>query len=72
MSITEWPSIGWKGGELNQDDFNIRMGSEGISSRGVTSKLRTEVPTRAHKPDGQIRALKARLSEPVFLVFKVA
>lgn len=46
--------------------------SEGISSRGVTSKLRTEVPTRAHKPDGQIRALKARLSEPVFLVFKVA
>lgn len=62
----------WKGGKLNQDDFNVRTGSEGISSRGVTSKLRTEVPTRADKQDGQIRALKARLSEPVFPVFRVA
>lgn len=47
------------------------MGSEGISSRDVTSKLRTEVPTTADKPDGQIRALKVRLSEPVFPVFQV-
>lgn len=58
--------------ELNQDDFSVRLGSKGISSNKVTSKLRAKVPTGADRPDGQMRTLKKRLSELIFLVFKVA
>lgn len=46
--------------------------SGGILSRDVNSKLSTELPTRVDKSDGEIRALKASFSEPVFLVLKVA
>lgn len=46
--------------------------SGGILSKGMNSKLRTEVPARVAKSDGEIRALKASFSELVFLVLKVA